>query len=250
MKKRILSVMIIALSLWSIDVFAEPYFTSNNGVELTEFQYNTLMDILYEDDVYNLTNEDYENLHVDQMIEGTFTYKTQEFETLEESFPGGLVPYAYHETASKKLTLSKGCYDEYCAVTVSVTWKKKPAVASYDAIGIRFENTSFYDSTNDFTVNLGGSYYFEPNKVVKTGNGVADIKKITTELSYMAMMTKIRPTNNAIVFGSYQHAVESVTLSQASNFTFSGNGYGQVFLWPMAIREKYDQMSGVYITLY
>ncbi len=250
MKKRILSVMIIALSLWSIDVFAEPYFTSNNGVELTEFQYNTLMDILYEDDVYNLTNEDYENLHVDQMIEGTFTYKTQEFETPEVSSTGGLMPYAYHETTSKKITLGNMCTDSVCLVTVDVTWKKKPAVASYDAIGLRFENTSFYDSANVFSAKMSGTYYYEPNKVVKTGNGVADIKKITTGLTYMSLQAKIRPTNNAIVFGSYQHAVESVTLSQASNFTFSGNGYGQVFLWPMAIREKYDQMSGVYITLY
>lgn len=250
MKKRILSVMIIALSLWSIDVFAEPYFTSTNGVELTEFQYNTLMDILYEDAVNNLTNEDYENLHVDRMIEGMFTYKTQEFETPVESYPGGIVPYAYHETASKKLTLSKGCFDGYCGVTVSVSWKKIPAVASYDAIGIRFENTSFYDSTNGFTAKMDGTYSYNYNKAVKTGNGVADIKKITTGLTYMSLFTKIRQTNNAIVFGSYQHAVASVTLSQASNFTFSGNGYGQVFLWPMAIREKYDQMAGVYITLY
>ena len=250
MKKRILSVMIIALSLWSIYVFAEPYFTSNNGVELTEFQYNTLMDILYEDDVYNLTNEDYENLHVDQMIEGTFTYKTQEFETPEVSSTGGLVPYVYHETTSKKLTLARTCYTDVCIITTAVTWKKVPAVASYDVIGIRFENTSFYDSTNAFTAKMSGTYYYEPNKVVKTGNGLADIKKITTGLTYMALDTKIRPSNNGIVYTSYQHAVKSVTLSEASNFTFSGNGYGQVFLWPMAIREKYDQMSGVYITLY
>lgn len=250
MKKRILSVMIIALSLWSIDVFAEPYFTSTNGVELTEFQYNTLMDILYEDDVNNLTNEDYENLHVDQMIEGMFTYKTQEFETPVESYPGGIVPYAYHETASKKLTLGEMCTDSVCLVTVDVTWKKVPAVASYDAIGIRFENTSFYDSANVFTAKMDGTYSYNYNKAVKTGNGLADIKKITTGLTYMSLQAKIRPTSNAIVFGSYQHAVKSVTLSEASNFTFSGNGYGQVFLWPMAIREKYDQMGGVYITLY
>ncbi len=93
MRKRLLGVMIIALSLFSINVKADAYYKNENGLELTEFQYKVLVDMFSEEKIEEFTEEDYDALHVERMIEGKYKYKVEEFEAPEESYPGGLVPY-------------------------------------------------------------------------------------------------------------------------------------------------------------
>lgn len=251
MKKKILSVMIFTLSLCTIgnvQAEEEPYFITYGGVELTEYQYNTLVDILSEESVRNITEEDYNALHVERMIEGKYSYTTKEYEIVDPTYPGGIVPYAYHETTSKKLTLSKACFDSVCGIAVTAYWKKVPSVKSYDVIGIRFENTTFYGPQSFYySTTTGGTASYDAN--VKTTTGAAFVKKITSDINYVALDANLNYAYNGIVFASYQHATSSVTLAQAKNFTFKGTGYGGVFLWPMSIRTKYDQMGGVSETL-
>ncbi len=250
MRKRLLGVMIIALSLFSINVKADAYYKNENGLELTEFQYKVLVDMFSEEKVESFTEEDYNALHVERMIEGEYEYKVQEIETPVESYPGGLVPYVFHETPSKKLTLAKFCYTDYCSIVVTLDWKKAPAVASYDVIGIRVANSMIYDNTNSFVARMDGKFITSYARAVKTELGLADVFKITNGITYVTMDTKVRKTNNGVVYGSYQHATKAITLTNASNFTFAGTGYGSVFLWPSSIRSTYDNMSGVYDTLY
>lgn len=252
MKKKILSVMIFTLSLCTmgnVQAEEEPYFVTYGGVELTEYQYNTLVDILSEERVKTITEDDYNALHVERMIEGKYSYKTEEYEIEDPTFSWGIEPYVYHETASKKITLSKGCFGDVCGIAVTAYWKKVPSVKSYDVIGIRFDNTSFYEGPQGFYygTTTGGTTSFD--KSIKTTNGLAYIKKITSDVDYLAIDADLNYTYNGIVFASYQHATSSVTLAQASNFQFKGTGYGGVFLWPMSIRTKYDQMGGVSETL-
>lgn len=252
MKKKILSVMIFTLSLCTIgnvQAEEEPYFVTYGGVELTEYQYNTLVDILSEERVKTITEDDYNALHIERMIEGMYSYKTEEFEIVDPTYPGGIEPYAYYETASKKITLSKFCSSGLCAISVTNYWKKVPAVKSYDVIGIRFDNTSFYDTSLGCHYSANGTHTVTYDKRVKETNGAACIKKITSGIDYMTIDANLTDTYNGIVFASYQHATSSVTLAQASNFQFKGTGYGGVFLWPMSIRTKYDQMGGVSETL-
>lgn len=252
MKKRILSVMVITISLCAIgNVYADEtaYYTTTNGIELTEFQYNTLVKILSAERVSRLNENDYNVLHVDRMVPGEYSFKTEEFIIPEETTSGDITPYAYHETPAKKLTLSRACDNGVCAIGVTTYWKSTPKVTSYDVIGVRFDNTSFNKE-------VVGCYYVENNsgttsmsKTIKSNNGAACIKKISSGIDYMTLDIDLNYKSNGIAFASYQHAVSSVTLSQASNFSFDGTGYGSVFLWPMSIRTKYDQMAGVSETL-
>lgn len=251
MKKKILSVMIFTLSLCTmgnVQAEEEPYFVTYGGVELTEYQYNTLVDILSEERVKTITEDDYNALHVERMIKGRYSYKTEEYEIEDPGYPSEIEPYAYHETASKKLTLSRFCSDNICSVGVTAYWKKVPSVKSYDVIGVRFENTSYYGIPSFYYgTTTGGTTSYD--KSIKTSNGAAFIKKVTSDVDYFALDVDFNYTYNGIVFASYQHATSSVTLAQASNFQFKGTGYGGVFLWPMSIRTKYDQMGGVSETL-
>lgn len=254
MKKILLSVIIFVIAICSIEnVKAEDsiYFTTDKGVELTKFQYNTLVDMFSIERVRTISEDDYNNLHVDRMVEGQYTYETKEIETPEESYPGGIVPYVYHETTSKKLTLTKICSSGYCSMGTTLYWKKKPAVNSYDVIGVRLENTSFYNSIVSFKmVSTDGTIIRTTDKDVKATNGSAGIKKVISNIDYFVYDTMVNQTSNGMVFASYQHAKTSVTLAQASNFQFKGTGVASVFLWPVDIISKYDQMGGVDITLY
>ncbi len=250
MRKRLLGVMIIALSLFSIDVKADAYYKNENGLELTEFQYKVLVDMFSEEKIEEFTEEDYDALHVERMIEGKYKYKVEEFETPEESYPGGLVPYVFHETPSKKLTMAVFDHGDSCTISLTVSWKKSPVVASYDVIGIRVANSMIYDDTNSFDAKMDGKVTTSYARAVKTELGLADVFKITNGISYASLDTRVRKTNNGVVYGSYQHATKAITLTNASNFTFAGTGYGSVFLWPSSIKGTYDNMSGVYDTLY
>ncbi len=250
MRKRLLGVMIIALSLFSINVKADAYYKNENGLELTEFQYKVLVDMFSEEKIEEFTEEDYDALHVERMIEGKYKYKVEEFEAPEESYPGGLVPYVFHETPSKKLTMAVFDHGDSCTISLTVSWKKSPVVASYDVIGIRVANSMIYDDTNSFDAKMDGKVTTSYARAVKTELGLADVFKITNGISYASLDTRVRKTNNGVVYGSYQHATKAITLTNASNFTFAGTGYGSVFLWPSSIKGTYDNMSGVYDTLY
>ena len=250
MRKRLLGVMIIALSLFSINVKADAYYKNENGLELTEFQYKVLVDMFSEEKIEEFTEEDYDELHVERMIEGKYKYKVEEFEAPEESYPGGLVPYVFHETPSKKLTMAVFDHGDSCTISLTVSWKKSPVVASYDVIGIRVANSMIYDDTNSFDAKMDGKVTTSYARAVKTELGLADVFKITNGISYASLDTRVRKTNNGVVYGSYQHATKAITLTNASNFTFAGTGYGSVFLWPSSIKGTYDNMSGVYDTLY
>lgn len=252
MKKNILKVMIIMLVLFSTSVKASSYssddiyFINKNGIRFTEFQYNVLVDILSKAIIANFTQEEYDNFGVENIIEGEYEYVTQEFFTRETSSVGGIMPLAFHETTSKKLTLSKNCNSNYCAMNTTLTWKATPVVTSYDVIGARLVNTSFYDDLNSVTItSTSGGYKSGYAGTKKTSTGVGNAIKISSDVYYITHSFRVKPASNGAVYASYQHAIKTVTLTQALNFTFSGSGYGSVFIWPSSYGQIYDQMGGV-----
>ena len=248
--KNVLKVMIIMLVLFSVSVKADAYYTNDNGLEFTEFQYNTLVDILSEKQIKVLTEEQYNYFEVNNMVEGEYEYSTEEFYTRETPMTAGVMPLAYYETAGKKLTLSKGCSSSYCTMTTTVTWKTTPVVTSYDIIGVRLVNTTFYDSLNDFSYKYGNTTKYTYDGTKKTSGGLADAVKISKNIDYVSFKCRVNKTSNGVVYSSYQHAVNDVTLSKTLDFTFSGTGYGSVFLWPSSYSSNFDKMGGTSVTLY
>ena len=256
MKKDFLKVMIIMFLLFSTSVNAssyssdEIYFINKNDIGFTEFQYNVLVDILSKEIVSNFTQEEYDNFHVENIIEGEYEYVTQEFFTRETSSTSGIMPLAYYETASKKLTLAKNCNSNYCAMNTTLTWKTTPVVTSYDVIGARLVNTTFYDDLNAITVtSRTGAVKTGCAGTTKTNKGVGNAIKIASDVYYITHSFRVNPASNGTVYASYQHAVNTMTLSKALNFTFSGSGYGSVFVWPLTYSSNYDKMGGVSLDL-
>lgn len=50
------------------------------------------------------------------------------------------------------------------------------------------------------------------------------------------------------IYGSYQHATESVSLDTSQNYSFSSSGYGNVFKFGLTTKGKYDNTQGVYVS--
>ena len=247
--KKGLKVMIILLTFFTVKVNADAYYTNSNGLEFDEFQYNAMVDILDEEKVADMTQKEYNHFNVANMKEGNFEYTTKEYETRATPQTGGIQPYGFYETSSKKLTVSKGCTTSFCLITTTLVWKKVPSVTSYDVIGMRLANTTFYDDYNDVTIKDGGVVTSNYSGKKRTSEGVGIALKISNQIDYATLSVRVKPTSNGTVYGSYQHAVTTVTLSKALNFTFSGTGYGSVFVWPSSYGRIYDQMGGTSVDL-
>ena len=56
-------------------------------------------------------------------------------------------------------------------------------------------------------------------------------------------------SGNGTVYGSYQHASSTTTLSESKDYTISHLGYGGVIKFSDSVKEKYDAMTGVSIDI-
>lgn len=246
MKKNILKVMIIFSLFCSLNVKAESFYTTDSGVELTKFQYDAITDIYSEEYAQNLTQEDYDFIHAERMIEGEFKY-----DVFDPS--SSIVPYSpFHETEGKKLSISSSCNSSYCKITTTVTWKLVPVVRSYDVIGIRLLNTTLYDNTNSVSANFDGvnkSNVSAGKKQTTEGIANAVVVPTTGNISFVSQENRVKNVSGASIHGSYQHAVKLITLTKALDFTFDGAGYGGVFSWPSKYGQMFDKMAGVSIRL-
>ena len=59
----------------------------------------------------------------------------------------------------------------------------------------------------------------------------------------------ISTSQNAVAYGTYQHAVTDVTLDQSQSYTISHNGLGRVLNFTNSVYNLYDGMTGVSISL-
>ena len=54
---------------------------------------------------------------------------------------------------------------------------------------------------------------------------------------------------NAKVYGAYRHAQGNLTLAQSQKYTIDSSGYGGVIKFDNSVKNYYDAMSGVYISV-
>ena len=187
-------------------------------------------------------------------------------EVNEDEFNDGneISPFsAIYQTNYKKVSLSAiplstGQY--YFSLTAS--WKVVPVVRSFDVIAMRFRNVALLsDSTSGMQVykktgNTNYSYVnYSPNgtNTLHQNNGFGTSMNIVDDnISYLEC--NINATgqisgSDPRVFGSYQHAVNNVTLAQSQQYTISSAGYGNVINFTEAVQNKYDAMNGVDIDI-
>lgn len=234
--------MIFAIVLFVVfgaKVYAKEneYFVNSNGVAMTEIEYNNIKMIHGENFVETIDYETY-NKYQD--------FYSEENLEIDEISNNSIIPYSsVHSTNYKELSITSAKYNNVKMITIKLNWKKLPSVKSYDVFGFYIPNNSYYD-VSSFS-NFYGSFTKAVGTVKQTNNGYGISIKLPADCNQIAMQIVFKTTGNRTVFASYQHSVRGITLSNSTNYTFSNNGLGNVFLFNDI--SLFDQMSGVNITI-
>ena len=184
------------------------------------------------------------------------------------------------ETNMKLLTIS-GSKDNVSSaknIILELKWAAMPKTRSFDVIAIRpGVECSFFSTESEpnlkcrqvYTVN-GVSKTVTYNAygdhcVKKLGAGIKGGHKMdglkhgcgfsmnlvndATAISCIMEMTVACSKTSFVAYGSYQHAQKSVTLAKSKKYKISTSGYGRILLFDDAVKQNYDNMSGVSIAL-
>ena len=165
----------------------------------------------------------------------------------------------YIETTNKKLNLVLVGGTTWNYVVLNAIWKGTPAVRSFDVIGIRGDGVDFRNGSQS-----GEQIYSENGKYTKIDyawNGT-NIKRFSNGFGIsmnvvnndnldslvMSVECDVTPTDTfSDIFGAYEHAVTNVSLEESHNYTLEASGLGEVFNFPLKVRQKYDGMTGVHL---
>ena len=237
--KRILIGIISLLIVGSLNVKAEAYYTNENGLPFTEYQYEVMVDRIGLEDVQNMPYRVYNSMKINEITEENYVAVSYEEPTTSRG--------TYYETSCKKIAISKSCGTNGCTVVFTNDWKCIPKVKSYDVSGIRLSSTNFTNTANDAYFVSDGNVT-DPAGSRGASNGVGFAFKVPSsgDIGYSAVVANVN--QSGVVYGSYQHGVKSMNLNRALNFTFTSTGQGGVFEWG-SYDSYFDQMGGVYITM-
>ena len=221
-------------------VKAESYYTNNNGVSLTEREYNYVIDFYGDDYPSKMTAEDYN--WIQKMDVNNRDFKIEKYYDNDTTTRS-----SYHQTSSKYLAISKAC-SSTCTVNILLKWLKNPNVRSYDVIGARFVNTSILsDSASTYVYSSAGTTYY--NNYQYFSNGFGNSVKLPSEATGISVQQSFEVQNSGTVYGSYQHATGYISLEQSKKYSIDLNGSGNVFLFNSSVDDYFDQMGGVWINM-
>lgn len=285
--KSLFYVIISFLVVLPIFTYAET-FINNNGVQITDEDYEKFSKAYDDNYIMNMTQEKYDKLQtldfnnidrVTKYYEMSYNRSLNlvtEREITEAEYdnftPGGLSSSnggdnprlgngtAHYETVAKELNLVLIGGSYYNNVSLTATWKLIPGTRSFDVIGFRGygfsfrtgsqEGTQAYITSDDVYHTI--SYAWNGTNIKKFSDGFGiSMNLVNNTIKAIQCMIEcdISPTiDHPSIYGSYQHAVASVSLANSQNYTLGGGGLGNVFIYPYNISQKYDGMTGLSLT--
>lgn len=251
-------------------------FVANVKASISEEDYATLREIFSEARLSIMTEEEKEELvngdltynekvyQVTETVNGTYTYSEVDSDTadmIRDNFNKGITTYdATHETTYKRITI----IDDYIGgnshrVMVYTQWLVTPATKSFDVTAMRIDGGTVVEGTQDGTQTYWKDgaydyvdYSYNGTNIRKTDNGFGISMNLVNGASYFETdisANVISTSQNAVAYGTYQHAVRDVTLDQSQSYTISHNGLGGVLNFTNSVYNNYDGMTGVSIAL-
>lgn len=275
-----LIVSVLCLICLTVNVEAEAYYTNSNGVEMTESQYNKMLQIFSERKVGVLDQSEFDMLKDSEVVDTDARYEKETYingeyisteEITKEEYDAAeditsCSPYVndFVETSYKKLggSLTKLDSSRY-SVIGTLSWKKVPAYRSYDVFAYRFNHFNY----SGFT---GGQIYFKGNtsykipyytysegyKALSNGAGVSmnlkDGSDITGYELTVATTVKFSSYNysTAQAYISYQHSQANISRAESMDYTLDISGLGNVVKFNNSrIAGYHDGMDGVYLSV-
>lgn len=290
MKKFFISILFILtmfVVINAVNAKSLTFYTNNNGINMTEEQYNILEGYYSKEVIENMPQDQFNNaLEVDysktrevvhyvktmMLVDGNGNVIKQydvDVTKAEYDRVGTFVApkavcgdgIACWETAYKKvaLYLTEQAYPSSIGlIRVLNTWKRIPAVKSFDVIAATYAATYTTTSYHGYQIHDGSTitYNSSSGNFKKTNYGVglsqnivdAVSSTLVNDLYIYGRFTNLFYWLTGSICGTYQHATSTTTLAQSQNYTFSqcdGTGLGGVLKFSAGIAPKYDAMQGV-----
>ena len=239
---KVLSFILVAFLIIGINmnVYAsEVYYTTPNGIDLTEEEYKFIT-VFYGEQYLKIMTEDQYKEFVDaDLLTKRVTIKKVDL------YPNqfGISPQSNtHSTPEKTLQIGSAC-SSMCYTSILLRWHASPNIRSYDVIGAYFHNVSLIDHNTTYVYSTAGTEYY--NNLKTTSKGIGNTVKLPDKGDDIVVNMMFTNTKNGTIFGSYQHAMQNTTLLVSQNYEFSLNGHGNVFLFTGNAVDVYDEMTGV-----
>lgn len=153
------------------------------------------------------------------------------------------------------LTLSRNDSNKTYIAMIENEWLQTPKVKSNDVIAMRYNNiATISDFYGSLKYKLNGT-----NKSVQYNTGHSNNQKFSwgcgitmglvasgTNFDSLLIVSGTFGNSNMNIYGSYQHATTTVSLTDAKNYTTAADGLGGVIKFnSTTIKNKYDAMEGV-----
>lgn len=237
MKKILIFVIMLCISIIDVNASTDIYYTNNNNVTFTEKQYNFFSKMYYEGYQKYMTQEDFNLFSIEEMNPSLVETVYIEDRCLSRA--------SFINDSNKTLKISKVSISNESNITILASWNNNPSVKSYDVIGARLVNTSLLNTPVTKVINSSGSKSYSVN--VSSNNGFGS--SILLSGNNIKITQTFRVSNGGTVYGSYQHAMSNISLDNSKKYTISPYGYGNVFAFTGTAANVYDQMSGVSINV-
>ena len=284
-RKMLLGGLILSLLLVLCPtVMAESYYTNSNGIEMTEEEYNKMIQLFDEKHTYYLTQEEFDFYKDKTIVDSGTVYVKENYvndvlvseeEITEEEYnsssdnddsqdPTRYGSSATHTTNYKKLTASIVSLGGLNYNLVShLQWKKVPKVKSYDVFAFYLQHFSYSGVTGtQYAYTSSGQYTYSYNsrsagyKGLSSGAGLSmNLKDGSNITGYdMFMSASLHGDGSSYGHGnalvSYQHAQVNVTRAQSMSYTLGVTGLGGVIIFSSGVMSSYDGMAGVGVSGY
>lgn len=236
MKKLLVVVFLSIMCIIPFGVNAEEItsHTTIRGVTMDKALYDKMCDTYSEHFVETMSQEEFNNLsaNIDTAVKKTYSEPTTRG--------------SYFSSGVKAINIVKS--GDY--ITLFANWFQTPNIHSFDVMAVRLSGCTLNGSFNfrQTYVSSGNLYYVNNgmNQTFNNGFGSSALLQYGSDNEYS--MT-FRVSGSGTVYGTYQHAVTTVSQSDSLNYAIGAGGYGNVILFGNSIALKYDQMPGVDISV-
>lgn len=233
--KKIFTIVLLSIMCiipFGVNAQENATYTTLRGVTVDKALYDKMVNVYSKNYVETLSQTEFNNLsaNIDNAV-------VKEYVVTDSMARG-----SYFASGAKAVRLVKS--GDW--ITLYASWAVVPNVHSYDVIAVRLSGCSLNgDFTFKQTYASSGNVYYVYNGVNQTfsnGFGSSALLQYGTDNEYSLTF---RISGSGTVYGTYQHAAQSVTLAQSQNYIIGAGGYGNVVVFGNSVALKYDQMPGV-----
>lgn len=252
-KKKILAYGLISLliSIAYIGQASAADYENYFGIEMTNAEYNTLLNLGFtEDEIYYMNEETYlenKDSNAALLAKNEKYYKTVYTDLNGNSYSVEVPKEEYDNqpTMNARATVTTE-YKQMVSMLsqngskfrykVTLGWRSMPKIRSYDIIGVGFRDDVYIDSSvyfNYYWCKSSGdcyneSYYYDKKKTSTGGSAVFDFPDSAISLSATLYYDVSKDTTNTITYlsmcGDYAHATSNLSANNISDYYITING--------------------------